>query len=86
MTKKTKQPTLVRTPFGSYVLKKNEMPEACAACKKDELRDLIYAILDALPEHFVTDYAVEKLNLTTHEAALEAEAGAEEYRREGYEG
>ena len=59
-----KQPTLVRTPFGSYVLKKDKMPSACKACKSNELRDLVYALLYTLPSDLVSEFAQEHLALT----------------------
>ena len=82
MGKKTKQPTLVRTPFGSYVLKKDEMPSACKACKSNELRDLVYKILDALPVDLLTDYACEKLELMSHDQFMDAGAEAASERAE----
>ena len=100
MGKKTKQPTLVRTPFGSYVLKKDEMPEpaktrnkrvadvfrelACKACQKNELRDLVYKLLDTLPKDLVAEYAQEKLELMTYDSAMEQAADGAEVAREGY--
>jgi len=84
MGKKTKQPTLVRTPFGSYVLKKDEMPSACKACKSNELRDLVYALLAALPSDLVAEYAQEKLELMTYDSAMEQAADGAEVAREGY--
>jgi len=74
MKKKTNS---IQTPFG------NVLPP-CAACKKNELRDLVYAILDALPVDLVTEYAQEKLELMSFDEALEAAADRAEVMREGY--
>jgi hypothetical protein len=82
MAKKNKQPTLVRTPSGSYVLKKDDILSECKLCKKDELRTLVYTILNALPVDLLTDYACEKLNLMSHDQWMDAGADAASMRSE----
>lgn len=66
-----------------------KQPVCCKTCDiktKDlsELRNVVYAILNALPSNLVAEYAQEKLELMTYDSAMEQAADGAEVMREGY--
>ena len=57
MTKKKQE--YVQTPFGDI-----DMVSPCNACKRAEVRDLVYSVLRTLPADLVSEFAQEHLALT----------------------